>query len=87
MPTTRPRHQITETPAVARALDDAAKRWPGESRSRLLVRLIDAGALALAETRREQSEHRRAVIQATSGKYTEAFPAGYLNELRQDWPE
>lgn len=35
MPTTRPRFQVTETAAVAHAIDLAAKRWPGESRARL----------------------------------------------------
>ena len=44
MPTTRPRYQVTETPQVARALDRAAKRWPGEPRSKLLLRLVEVGA-------------------------------------------
>lgn len=43
MPTIRPRYQVTETPEVARALDRAAKRWPGEPRTRLLVRLVEVG--------------------------------------------
>lgn len=47
MPTVRPRHQITETPEVARAIGVAAQRWPGEPRSRLLLRLIEAGRAAL----------------------------------------
>src|ERR1019366_8168817 len=41
VPTTRPRHVITETDEIARAIDDAAKRWPEDrnSRARLLLHL------------------------------------------------
>lgn len=87
MPTTRPRHQITETPDVARALDVAARRWPGESRSRLLLRLVRAGASTLGQERTEAARQRVSAIDATSGKYADAFPEDYLAELRQDWPE
>lgn len=71
---------------VARALDRAAKRWPGEPRSKLLVRLLTAGGQALQqEDRTGREAHRRAVL-ASSGRYAEAFPAGTLAELREDWP-
>ena len=39
---------------------------------------------------REQSdaiERRRAAIAATSGALSGAYGAGYLEELRRDWPE
>ncbi len=87
MPTTRPRHQVTETPEVARALDLAALRWPHEPRSRLLLRLLQAGSLALEEGQTEEARHRIAAIDATSGKYADAFGDGYLEDLRRDWPE
>lgn len=87
MPTTRPRHQVTETPDVARALDRAAQRWPGEPRSRLLIRLIEAGSDALEEGRSESVRHRLTAIDSTSGKYADVFTGDYLAELRQDWPE
>jgi hypothetical protein len=49
MPTTRPRHLITETDQVAKALDDAARRWPEDrhSRARLLLHLVEEGHRAL----------------------------------------
>jgi len=77
---------VTETPEVARALDRAAKRWPGEPRSRLLVRLVEVGGglLENEESARELS-HRAAVL-ASAGRYPEAFGDGYLDELRTDWP-
>ena len=87
MPTTRPRHQVTETPDVARALDLAAQRWPNEPRSRLLIRLVEVGSNALEEVRTESVRHRLTAIDSTSGKYDNVFTDDYLAELRQDWPE
>ncbi|MDQ6754505.1 MAG: hypothetical protein M3017_14175 [Actinomycetota bacterium] len=86
MPTARPRHQITETPAVARAIDLAAQRWPGEPRSKLLLRLVDAGRGALEQIDHQVTEVRREAVMASSGKYPDAFGPNYLDELRQDWP-
>lgn len=87
MPTVRPRHQITETPAVAYAIDLAAQRWPGESRSNLLRRLVDAGGCTLKQDEHQVDVVRRQAVMASSGKYAEAFGSGYLAELRQDWPK
>ena len=77
---------MTETPAVARALDRAAQRWPGESRSRLLRRLVDIGSDTLTGGERADLEAHRAAVSASSGAYADAFPAGHLAGLRQDWP-
>lgn len=87
MPTTRPRHQITETPEVARALDLAARRWPHEPRSKLLVRLLRTGSAALEQESSEADRAQLEAIYASSGKYADVFGEGYLVELRQDWPE
>jgi hypothetical protein len=87
MPTARPRHQITETPDVAHALNIAARRWPREPRSKLLLRLIHAGSRTLEESQSTEARARGEAIAASSGKYTDAFPPGYLTELREDWPE
>lgn len=87
MPTTRPRHQVTETPEVARALDLAARRWPNEPRSRLLLRLVQAGSTAIEQERTEAAHRRLAAIDATSGKYDDVFGDHYLEQLRRDWPE
>ena len=86
MPTTRQRYQVTETPEVGRALDLAAAKWPGESRSKLLGHLIQAGADALAwDSSVDAEAHRQAVI-ASSGRYPDAFGPNYLDDLRTDWP-
>lgn len=87
MPTVKPRYQITETADVGRALDIAARRWPHEPRSKLLVRLLVAGSAALEQEDRDAGRHRQEAIQATSGKYEGVFGPAYLTELREDWPE
>lgn len=86
MPTARSRYQITETPAVARALDLAAERWPDKSRADLLRAVIDVGGAALEHGVSEQARRRRAAVRASSGKYEDAFGPDYLAELRRDWP-
>lgn len=86
MPTTRPRHQITETPAVAHALEVAGRRWPSEPRSRLLLRLIHVGSVTLEHGQNEDLRKRRDAIDASGGKYDDAFSSEYLADLRQDWP-
>lgn len=86
VPTTRPRYQVTETPEVARALDRAAKRWPGEPRSKLLVRLVEAGADLLENDEHAESLAHRAAVLASAGRYAEAFGTDYLTDLRADWP-
>lgn len=85
MPTTRPRHSITETGDIAEALADAARRWPEDagSPSRLLLRLLRAGHEVLR--REQEAERRRAAVEATSGLLTGIYPQGYLAELRTDW--
>jgi len=87
VPTTRPRHFVTETDDVADALDRAAERWPGLSRSQLLVRLAleaDHAAMHAGEARRQR---RRTAIAELSGSLTGVYEPGYLDALRQDWPE
>lgn len=87
MPTTRPRFQVTETPEVARALDRAAVRWPGEPRSRLLIRLVEVGAGVLEHDEHAESDRHRIAVLASSGRYDTAFGPDYLTDLRGDWPE
>lgn len=89
MPTTRRRHVITESDAVAEALDDAALRWPEDAgnRARLLLRLVEEGHHAVAAQREGEVSGRRQALAETSGSLTGMFGADYLDELRQDWPE
>lgn len=85
MPTSRPRHQVTETTEVARALDLAAGKWPNESRAQLLLRLVAAGELALRRADEQAQLIRREAVLALSGSYSDVFAPDYLSQLRDDW--
>jgi hypothetical protein len=88
MPTSRRRYQVTETPEVERAIDLAAERWPDQERSRLLLRVIEAGGTAIGSRGGSATESRRSAIRlAASGKWDDSFGADYLATLRADWPE
>lgn len=87
MPTTRPRHLVTETDDLAAALDEAAHVWPDLSRAQLVVRLALEGHRAALAERSRRREHRLTVLRAHSGAVTGAYRSGYLQDLRADWPE
>ncbi len=89
MPTARPRHSITETDDVARALKAAARRWPDDRArpGKLLLDLLREGHRAIAMSDERAGADRRAAIAGTGGALTGSYPAGYLAQLRGDWPE
>lgn len=79
---------VTETDAVAAALDEAARRWPDEAqnRSRLLVRLIETAHACLLEDAVERRLDWAARVAANSGALNGCYPPGCLEQLREDWP-
>ncbi|GLE59016.1 hypothetical protein NJBCHELONAE_43270 [Mycobacteroides chelonae] len=85
MPTTKKRYQVTETDPVKDALAVAAQRWPElkDQPAALLVALIEVGRDAIEGT----AAQRLAAIEATAGSLPDVFSPGYLDELRQEWPE
>jgi hypothetical protein len=86
MPTTRPRHAITETDAVAHALQVARRRWPGEPATRLLTHLIETGASVVEQDdAAELTAHDDAVAALTS--LATFYPEGYLSDVRAGWDE
>ena len=86
MPTSRHRYQITETDEVSRALAEAEKRWPGETRARLIVRLITENGARVAEVNEAEQHRRRAALDAVAGSFSGLYPSGYLEGLREEWP-
>jgi hypothetical protein len=88
MPTSRPRHTVTESDEVRRALDAAAERWPEDKgvRGRLLVRLVEEGHRAIGGERAATIAAREAAIRRTSGSLTGVYEDGYLERLRDEWP-
>jgi len=89
MPTTRPRHVITETDEIEHALDDAARRWPDDSTNRraLLLRLVAEGHRAVTSRQAVDIANRLEAVASTSGALTGVYGVEYLTDLRQDWPE
>ncbi len=87
MPTSRRRHLVTETDELAAALDAAAVRWPGVSRTGLLVHLAMEGhRRRVQQGDNDRSNRRLAVIRQHSGVLTGTYGADYLQQLRNDWP-
>lgn len=86
MPTTRPRHFVTESDDLTAALDAAAQRWPGSSRSHLLVRLALEGHRAAQQARDERRRRRLAAVRRHSGILTGAYGPDHLHDLRKEWP-
>lgn len=87
VPTTRPRHQVTETDELAAALDQAAARWPELSRGQLITRLALEGHQAALLMRSQHRDDRRDALRRHRGALTGVYPTGHLHTLRQDWPE
>jgi len=87
MPTARPRYQVTETDDVAHALEAAERRWPGEPRSRLIVRLITENGKGVAEVNSEEAARRRAAVEALAGTFPGLSDPSLRDELRNEWPE
>ncbi len=85
MPTTRPRHFVTETDDLAAALDAAALRWPELSRPQLLVRLALEGNRAAQQASEERRSRRLAAVRQHSGMLTGAYGPDYLRKLREEW--
>ncbi|MDO8363289.1 MAG: hypothetical protein Q7V88_10370 [Actinomycetota bacterium] len=83
MPTTRPRHLLTETDEVAAAIDAAAAMYPGQTRADVLRHLVELGA----ETVAQMQDHRRHLVRDRAGRHPGVYPAGYLEQLRSEWPE
>lgn len=89
MPTTRPRHSITETEAIAHALDVAARAWPElrDDRPALLRRLIERGAEQAESAVERAVAERLEAIRATAGIATGLYEANERELLRAEWPE
>lgn len=89
MPTTKPRHSITETEGIAHALDVAARAWPElrDDRPALLRRLIERGAEQAESAVERAVAERLEAIRATAGIAAGLYEANERELLRAEWPE
>jgi hypothetical protein len=88
MPTLRNRHMITESDALAKAIDDAAKLWPdiaGE-RAELLRRLIERGIESVETEVTEKLAARRKAVLEVAGSLSGIWPENWREEFRAEWP-
>ena len=79
--TTLTRIQVTVTPELERAISQARQVWPRLPTSQLVAALATAGATTL-----EPRPSRRQAVAQTAGVLRGAYPPGYLEDIRQDWP-
>lgn len=86
MPTTRPRHFVTESDDLAAALNSAATRWPRLSRSQLIVQLALEGHRAAEHDQGQRHRRKLAALHDGSGALTGAYPSDHLDRLREEWP-
>lgn len=89
MPTTKARHSITETEAIAHALDVAARAWPElrDDRAALLRKLIERGAERAESAVEHEVARRLEAIRETAGALTGTYEPGDRQRLREEWPE
>ena len=88
MPTSRPRHMITETDQLSDALSEAAKIWPELSgqRTLLLRKVLEVGIESIEAQATKRTKSRLAKVQKLAGSMDGVWPANWRNELDQDWP-
>lgn len=86
MPTTRPRHYVTETDDLAAVLDAEAAHWPGLSRAQLLVQLALEGHQAALRAQDERRARRLAALRRHSGALTGDYRPDDLDRQRAEWP-
>lgn len=80
---------ITETDPITRAIDSAAQLWPAlaNDRAALLRQIIASGIDAVHSLNKEHTRKRLESIDAASGAFTGVYPAGYRQNLAEEWPE
>ncbi|MCL2464110.1 MAG: hypothetical protein FWF28_03455 [Micrococcales bacterium] len=83
MPTALVRHSITETPAIAAAIDTGVSIMPGASRSEVARYLILRGAQAA----RADGTSRRAAVERWAGCLTGAYSPNAARALKDEWPD
>ena len=79
VPTSRPRHPVTETDDIAAVLDEASRRWSGTPRAKLIrLVLLDWASGGRSPSARAQARE----------DLTGSLPgSSHLYQRAEDWPE
>lgn len=80
MVTALARIQVTQTPVVERALEIAARRWPGIPKSEQLTRMLEIATATVEGENAERLARRKAALRELRGLIE--YPPNYLVELR-----
>ncbi len=78
MPTTRPRHSVTETDEISEILDEASRKWSDVPRAKL-IRLIMLDWVASGRSPTSRSQARAVLEGSLPG-------SSVLYDRSQDWP-
>lgn len=89
MPTTRPRHMITESDQLNAALINAAKIWPDleGKRTLLLRKVLEVGIEGIETQAAEKKKGRLAKVDDIAGSMDGIWPSNWRKELAEDWPK
>jgi hypothetical protein len=79
---------ITESDALAKAIDDATKLWPdiADERAEILRRLIDRGIESIEAEVNAKLEARRKAVLEVAGSLSGIWPENWREEFRAEWP-
>ena len=88
MPTTRPRHMVTETEEIARVLDRAAARWPGLTRGQLLTMLLLEAGESQERRLDAERERLRSLLDTPDPDLVGIGSGEEIGRIRdEEWPE
>ncbi|MFT4136209.1 hypothetical protein [Microbacterium sp.] len=85
MTTVHPRIQVTPNDELLAALERAAERWPGASRSELVLRLALAGDRSGAEEHVRRAADRAAALTRLRALAGELHSPDERERLRAEW--
>jgi hypothetical protein len=79
---------ITESDALAKAIDEAANLWPdlADERAEILRRLIERGIESIETEVNEKLEARRKAVLEVAGSLSGIWPENWREEFRSEWP-